>query len=172
MSNYVFLIDALHTPLDPIHPSHARKMLSAGKCAVFRRYPFTLILKRVVEQPNVHPMGLKIDPGSKFTGIALVTNKGDVVWGMELQHRGQQIKDDLADRKAIRRSRRNRKTRYRQSRFLNRKRSAGWLPPSLRHRVSVVETWVKCLIKLVPINSIAQELVKFDTVRFVGLKAT
>ena len=163
MSNHVFLIDSNKTPLNPVHPAQARKLLDSGKAAVFQCYPFTLILKRVIENPNVYPLTLKIDPGSKFTGIALVTNQGNVVWAMELQHRGQQIKDALLHRRAVRRARRNRNTRYRQARFLNRKRPDGWLAPSLRHRILTIETWVKRLQKFAPLDSIAQELVKFDT---------
>lgn len=163
MSNHVFLIDSNKTPLNPVHPGQARKLLDSGKAAVFRRYPFTLILQRVIENPNVYPLTLKIDPGSKFTGMALVTNQGNVVWGMELQHRGQQIKNALEHRRVIRRARRNRNTRYRQARFFNRKRPDGWLAPSLRHRILTIETWVKRLQKLAPLGSIAQELVKFDT---------
>ncbi|BAZ66118.1 hypothetical protein NIES4106_08650 [Fischerella sp. NIES-4106] len=163
MSNYVFLIDQNKTPLNPIHPAQARKLLDSGKAALFRRYPCTLILKRVIENPTVYPLALKIDPGSKFTGIALVTNQGNVIWGMELKHRGQQIKDALEHRLAVRRGRRNRNTRYRKARFLNRKRPEGWLAPSLRHRVLTTETWVKRLHKFAPIGLITQELVKFDT---------
>ena len=163
MSNHVFLIDSNKTPLNPVHPAQARKLLDSEKAAVFQCYPFTLILKRVIENPNVYPLTLKIDPGSKFTGIALVTNQGNVVWAMELQHRGQQIKDALLHRRAVRRGRRNRNTRYRQARFLNRKRPDGWLAPSLRHRILIIETWVKRLQKFAPLDSIAQELVKFDT---------
>ena len=163
MSNHVFLIDSNKTPLNPVHPAQARKLLDSEKAAVFQCYPFTLILKRVIENPNVYPLTLKIDPGSKFTGIALVTNQGNVVWAMELQHRGQQIKDALLHRTAVRRGRRNRNTRYRQARFLNRKRPDGWLAPSLRHRILTIETWVKRLQKFAPLDSIAQELVNFDT---------
>ena len=163
MSNHVFLIDSNKTPLNPVHPAQARKLLDSGKAAVFQCYPFTLILKRVIENPNLYPLTLKIDPGSKFTGIALVTNQGNVVWAMELQHRGQQIKDALLHRRAVRRARRNRNTRYRQARFLNRKRPDGWVAPSLRHRILTIETWVKRLQKFAPLDSIAQELVKFDT---------
>jgi hypothetical protein len=82
MSNYVFLIDQNKIPLNPVHPASARKLLDSGKAAVFRRYPFTLILKRVIENPNVYPLTLKIDPGSKVTGMALVTNQGNVIWAM------------------------------------------------------------------------------------------
>ncbi|WP_197047589.1 RNA-guided endonuclease IscB, partial [Planktothrix serta] len=99
--------------------------------------------------------------GSKTTGIALVQGN-KVIWGAELTHRGQTIKMSLESRRSLRRSRRNRKTRYRQARFLNRKRSKGWLAPSLQHRVETTLTWVSKLIRFTPIGSIVQELVRFD----------
>ncbi len=163
MSNYVFVIDTNKVPLNPMHPAKARKLLNSGKAAIFRRFPFTIILKREVENPNIYPLQLKIDPGSKKSGFALVTNQGNVIWAMELEHRGWQIKNALESRRNLRRSRRNRKTRYRQARFLNRKRPQGWLAPSLYHRVLTIETWVKRLQKLATISSMAQELVRFDT---------
>jgi hypothetical protein len=103
MSNYVFLIDANKTPMNPVHPSHARKLLDSCKAAVFRRYPFTLILKRVVENIVVHPLTLKIDPGSQVTGIFLVTDRNEAICGVELEHLRQQIKDALQSRRAVRR---------------------------------------------------------------------
>jgi Restriction endonuclease len=107
------------------------------------------------------PITLKIDPGSQTTGIALVQGE-KVLWGAELTHRGQAIKASLESRRSIRRGRRNRHTRYRPARFLNRTRPKGWLAPSLNHRVETTLTWVKKLIKLAPINKIVQELVRFD----------
>ncbi len=64
--------------------------------------------------------------------------------------------------RALRRTRRNRKTRYRQARFLNRTRPKGWLAPSLEHRVQTTLTWVNRLRKFAPITGISQELVRFD----------
>ena len=123
-------------------------------------FPFTIILKKEVLD-EVEPIALKLDPGSKTTGIALV-QEDKVTWGAELTHRGQAIKASLDSRRAIRRGRRARHTRYRQARFLNRKRPEGWLAPSLMHRVLTTMTWVKKLIKFAPIGSIVQELVRFD----------
>jgi hypothetical protein len=173
--NKVFLLDANKQPRDPIHPGYARKLLAWGKAAVFRRFPFTLILKEVraeavvVAEPKpkdreVQPLRVKIDPGSRTTGIVLVNDAtGEVVFAAELIHRGQQIRDALLSRRQIRRSRRSRKTRYRPARFLNRKRGADWLPPSLESRVANTVTWVKRLMRLAPIGAISQELVRFDT---------
>ncbi|MDJ0747245.1 MAG: RNA-guided endonuclease IscB [Xenococcaceae cyanobacterium MO_167.B27] len=160
MSNFVFLLDVTKQPLNPIHPGQARLLLKQGEAAVFRRYPFTIILKKEVLQTSKN-IALKLDPGSKTTGIALLQDN-QVIWVSELQHRGQQIKNDLTSRRQLRRGRRGRKNRYRQPRFLNRKRPLGWLPPSLQHRVDSTLTWVKRLIRYAPINSIAVELVKFD----------
>ncbi|MDJ0662469.1 MAG: RNA-guided endonuclease IscB [Crocosphaera sp.] len=160
MQNSVFVLDTTKKPLNPVHPGQARQLLKERKAAVFRRYPFTIILKEVVTEASKN-ITLKLDPGSKFTGIALV-QENQVIWGAELQHRGQQIKDSLTLRRQLRRGRRGRKTRYRQPRFLNRKRRDGWLPPSLQHRVDTTLTWVKRLIRYCPINSISVELVEFD----------
>jgi len=161
---FVFVKDLKKRPLAPCHPARARQLLKKGKAAVYRRYPFTIILKREVTEIDNQPIRLKIDPGSKITGLAILNDKtGEVVWAAELQHRGQQIKKSLEKRRAIRRSRRNRKTRYRKPRFNNRNRPKGWLPPSLMSRVYNIETWVTRLRKLCPITAISLELVKFDT---------
>lgn len=161
MSNYVFLIDQNKTPVMPIHPAKAREFLDKGKAAVFRRFPFTLILKRTVQDAFVYPLTLKIDPGSKVTGFALVTDRGEVVWRMQLHHNGSIIKKRLEQRRGSRRLRRSR-LRYRKPRFNNRKRSKGWLPPSLQHRVLTTETWVKRIVKFCPVGEIWIERVKFD----------
>ena len=160
----VFVVDTNMQPLDPVHPGYARLLLKQGKAAVLRRYPFTLMLKVAIAQPEVQPLRIKIDPGSKTTGIALVNDaSGEVVFAAELSHRGQAIRDALESRRASRRSRRQRHTRYRQARWRNRLRPKGWLPPSLESRIAHVLTWISRLRKLAPIVAISQELVKFDT---------
>jgi 5-methylcytosine-specific restriction endonuclease McrA len=120
MSNFTLVINSNKQPLDPIHPGAARRLLNAGKAAVYRVYPFTIILKSEVNQTST-PIVLKLDPGSKTTGIALLQND-KVIWAAELTHRGATIKAALLSRRQLRRGRRNRKTRYRQARFLNRTR--------------------------------------------------
>ena len=161
----VFVLDCQKQPLDPCHEARARKLLKKGRAAVYRTYPFTIILKdRTAAQSVTHDHRLKIDPGSKITGIAIVQEQTErVVFAAELSHRGQVIRDALLARRALRRSRRSRHTRYRKPRFLNRRRADGWLAPSLAHRVQTTLTWVRRLTRLCPIDSISLELVKFDT---------
>jgi len=164
MSNFVFVIDAQKRPLTPIHPGFARRLLKQKQAALYRKFPFTLILKESRPDLITPNLKIKIDPGSRVTGFAIL-NGAQVVWAAELTHRGQAIKDALLSRRQLRRGRRNRHTRYRQPRFLNRTRPQGWLAPSLEHRVLTTLTWVNKLIKLAPIGSIAQELVRFDLQR-------
>jgi len=161
MSNFVLVLDTNKRPLDPIHPGMARRLLSAGKASIFRRFPFAIIFHQSHPHSSVKPLELKLDPGSQTTGIALLQGQ-KVVFGAELTHRGQAIKSELETRRAVRRSRRNRHTRYRKARFLNRARPKGWLAPSLQHRVETTSTWVNKFIRLAPIGSIVLELVRFD----------
>lgn len=160
----VFVLDANREPLDPCPSARARILLSKGRAAVFKRFPFTIILKdRTLAESVVHPHRIKIDPGSKVTGIAIVQEEtGQVVAAAEIEHRGHAIRSALESRRALRRGRRTRKTRYRKPRFLNRTRRDGWLPPSLESRIANVLTWVDRFRRLCPIAAASQELVRFD----------
>ena len=144
--NKVFVLNGDKTPLTTCHPARARKLLKNKKASVYRMRPFTIILKRVVEKPVLsEKIECKIDPGSKTSGIAVTitaNNKCDVVFAMNLKHHKDLIVSELKFRSAVRRSRRNRLTRYRKPRFKNRKRSKGWLPPSILSVVNNSVSWV------------------------------
>ncbi len=161
----IFVLDAKKRPLDPCHPARARQLLKAGRAAVYRRKPFTIILKdRLLENSIVHSHRVKVDPGAKTTGLAVVQEEtARVVWAAELEHRGDVIHKRMLERASLRHSRRSRKTRYRKPRFNNRRRPEGWLPPSLESRVANIITWVKRLTRWCPVSVISLELVKFDT---------
>jgi 5-methylcytosine-specific restriction endonuclease McrA len=160
----IFVLDKNKKPLMPCHPQRARELLTKGKAVVFRQAPFTIILfKR--EGGACQDISLKLDPGSKTTGVALVAdfNKSDqVIWAAHLKHRGAAIKQGLDQRSSIRRGRRSRHTRYRVPRFDNRTRPTGWLPPSIQSRVDHVCHWSKRLCRIAPITSIVVETVRFD----------
>jgi 5-methylcytosine-specific restriction endonuclease McrA len=160
----VFVLSSDGQPLDPCDEARARKLLKGGRAAIWRTYPFTIRLKdRTRAESVVHDHRLKLDPGSKTTGIAIVQEETErVVFAAELSHRGQAIRDVLVARRAVRCSRRQRKTRYRPARFDNRRRPDGWLAPSLAHRVETTLTWVGRLIRLCPIAAMSLELVRFD----------
>src|SRR5258708_918128 len=159
----VFVVDAKLRPLQPCTPARARLLLKQQKAEVLRHPPFMLILQETRTEAVIEPLRLKIDPGSKVTGLALVDDqRGELVWAAELTHRSEQIRERLRKRRAVRRARRMRHTRYRPARWANRRRPRGWLAPSLLSRVLQVMTWVQRLKRWCPIGAISQELVHFD----------
>jgi len=160
----VFVLDTNKEPVDPVDPGKARILLTRGKAAVYRLFPFTIILKTAVEAP-IEPLRVKIDPGSKTTGIAIVNDvTGEVIYAAELSHQGEAIKKRLDKRRGVRRSRRNRKTRYRQARWRNRrnKKKKGWLAPSLQSRITNILTWVNRFRQRCHVTHISMERVRFD----------
>ncbi|MCO5190572.1 MAG: RNA-guided endonuclease IscB [Anaerolineae bacterium] len=161
----VFVLSSIKKPLMPTHPARARKLLKSGRAAVYHLYPFTAILKDR-EDGEAQPIALKVDPGSRGTGIALLKQKGNallLLWAANLMHRGLQIRAALDKRRMHRRSRRSRKTRYRKPCFNNRRRQAGWLAPSIESRWRNIVAWAKKPMSCCPITSIEVESVRFDT---------
>ena len=173
----VFVLDKHKKPLMPCSEKRARLLLSRGRARVHRFVPFTIRLRdRRQEGSALQPVRVKLDPGSKTTGIALVREEetidqvtGEIqkimraLWLGELGHRGGPIRDALAARRAFRCRRRTTNLRHRAPRFDNRRRPKGWLAPSLRHRVETVSAWVERLRRWAPVTAISQELVRFDT---------
>lgn len=172
----VFVVDRHQKPLMPCSEKRARKLLARGRARVHRLMPFSIrLVDRTVNESALQPVKIKLDPGSKTTGIALVreSERVDVETGeiqttvhvlnlFDLHHRGQQISESLTARRQMRRRRRG-NLRYRKPRFLNRgNKNKGWIAPSLHHRGDTVSTWVTRFQRLAPITGIAQELVRFD----------
>ncbi|GBF04741.1 HNH endonuclease [Deinococcus aerius] len=167
LPNRALVVSATHKPLMPCHPARARELLRKGRAAVLRHQPFTIVLKDRACGVT-QPLSLKLDPGSKTTGICAVAEmkRGPkVVWAALLHHRGRAIQQSLDARRVLRRARRSRKLWYRQPRFDNRTRPMGWLPPSLTHRVLTTLTWVGRLSRWAAATHLATELVSFDTQR-------
>src|SRR5919201_3504126 len=161
----VYVVDKRKKPLMPCSEKRARLLLERGKAVVHRRYPFTIRLK---ERGGgaVQAVRLKLDPGAQTTGVALVREAGDgqhVLHLAEIAHRGLAIRKRLVQRAAFRRRRRSAHLRYRARRFANRRRSKGWLPPSLQSRVDNTAAWVRRYRRLAPVSALSVEHVRFDT---------
>jgi 5-methylcytosine-specific restriction endonuclease McrA len=167
----VFVLDQHKRPLMPCTPKRARLLLERGRAVVHRQQPFVIRIKdRLVTTSALQPLVLKVDPGSKTTGLALAragqTANGEVhraVHLSELRHRGEAVHRHLQERARTRRRRRSANLRYRPPRFNNRRRAGGWLPPSLRSRIGNVLTWVSRYQRWAPLTRIEVEQVKFDT---------
>ena len=157
----VFVLDRCGDPLMPCHPARARKLLGKGRAVVVRLHPFTIRLRDRVGG-ETQEVGLKVDPGAKTTGLALVREDGEVLFLAEIEHRGERIRKSMRQRAGYRRRRRSANLRYRKKRFDNR-RSGRKLPPSLQSRVDNVASWTERLRRRAPVTSIACEVVRFDT---------
>lgn len=157
----VFVLDKRKNPLMPCSEKRARQLLERGRAVVHRMEPFTIRLKDRIGG-ETEALRLKLDPGSKTTGMAVMNESGRVVFLGEVVHK-KGIKMALESRRSLRRGRRTRKTRYRKPRFLNRTRAKGWLPPSLEARVNQTLNAAAKLRSLLPIAAISTEHVKFDT---------
>jgi 5-methylcytosine-specific restriction endonuclease McrA len=154
----------------PCSPKRARLLLARGRAVVHCRDPFTIRLKdRRVEESTLQPVVLKLDPGSRTTGLALAreesTPKGNIHHALqmaELSHRGEQVRERLRRRSAYRQRRRSANLRHRKPRFRNRRHRSGWLAPSLQSRVGNVIHWAKKFARLTPVLRVEVEVVRFD----------
>lgn len=173
MCMVVFTVDKHMKPVMPCSEKRARQFLDRGHAVVHKVSPFTIRLKNKIRtEDDLRPLRLKIDPGAKVTGLAILD--GDrAIWFGEVYHKTG-IKSRLDDRRSMRRGRRARNTRYRRPpkhewfRKGNhmpspKQRRKGWLPPSLVARVNQTMNSVKFICKYVPISCISVEHVKFDT---------
>ena len=145
-----------------ISNAEARILLRKKLAVIHKVYPFTIRLRDNSCGSDDKTYTVKIDPGSKTTGIAIVDNKDSVVMLAEIEHRGHIVKKNMDSRRAVRRSRRNRKTRYRPARFLNRTKPKGWIAPSIKSRADNVINFIKKYKKLININKVMIENVSFD----------
>ena len=138
-----------------------RRLLKSGKAKVVNNCPFTIrLLYRTGGE--IQPITLGVDAGSKHIGLSATTEIEELYAGdVELRN---DIVDKLSTRREFRRSRRNRKTRYRKARFSNRTASKkeGWLAPSTRQKVKSHLTAVNRIHKILPISKIVVEVAAFD----------
>jgi len=156
----VFVLNKDKTPLAPTREAKARILLKEGKAVVHKVYPFTIRLKE--NKKCKKSFEIKFDVGASVTGVAIV-DAIKCFFFAEIVHRGKVIKKAMDSRRAVRRGRRNRKTRYREPRFDNRTRPEGWLAPSVKSRADNVINFAKKYAKLIPIESVVVERVSFDT---------
>lgn len=165
----VFTINKNGEKLMPCKPSKARKLLRDNKAKIVSHKPFTiqLLYGSSGYKQNIN---LGIDLGAKHIGVAITTEDKVLAKG-EIE-----LRDDvsllLETRKIYRRSRRDRKTRYREPRFLNRTKSKkkGWLPPSILSRIDSSFMWIDKFTSLLPNPKVSIEVGKFDVAKMINPK--
>lgn len=145
----------------PCSPRKARVLLKEGKARVIEREPFTIQLL-YGSSGYKQKVNLGVDAGSKHIGLSATTKKKEL-FSAEVKLRTD-IVDLLSTRLQYRRSRRNRTTRYRKARFLNRVHSKhkGWLAPSIENKIYCHIKIIEKIHKILPIYKIIVETASFD----------
>ena len=159
----VLVVDKRKRPCNTISAAYARILLFTKQAVIHKRFPFTIRLRNDNAVLKDRNYTVKLDPGSRTTGVAITDNQDQVVMLAEIEHRGHIIKRNLNSKRAIRHFRRQRKTRYREARFQNRTRPEGWLAPSIKSRADNVINFIKKYKKLINVNKVMIENVSFDT---------
>ncbi len=157
----VYVLNQRGEPLMPTTPRKARVLLRQGKAIVVRRTPFTIQLTYATGEAKL-PISLGVDAGSKFVGLSATTKKKEL-FAAELTLRSN-VTDNIATRAQFRRTRRNRKTRYRPARWLNRvsTKKKGWLAPTITNKLDSHVTIIEKIHKILPVTSINVEVAAFD----------
>ena len=134
-------------------------LLRHGKAHVVSRVPFIVQLD-YESTIYTQEVSLGIDAGSKHIGVSASSEKRELL-AAQVELRSDVTKL-LSSRRELRRTRRNRKTRYRKSRFDNRKRKDGWLAPSVAQKVESHLKVIRLAHKLLPITKTTIEVAQFD----------
>lgn len=145
--------------LMPTTQRKARLLLKEKKAKVICYVPFTIQLLCATGE-TTQPITLGVDAGSKTIGVSATTEKEEL-FAAEVNLRSD-IVELLSTKRQFRRSRRNKKTRYRKPRFDNRKKLEGWLAPSI---VNKIESHLKVIAQvhnLLPISKTIIEVAAFD----------
>ena len=161
---FVYVLDINGQSLMPTSRfGKVRRLLNSKRAKVVRREPFTIKLLYEPETNVVQEIVLGQDTGSKYIGTACVAN-GEVLYKSQVELRTD-IKSKMDSRRQARKFRRNRKTRYRKPRFLNRANSTrlNRLPPSVRHKVQAHIDEIEFCKNILPISKIVLEVSQFDT---------
>jgi len=151
--------------LMPTTPQKARKLIKENKAKIVNYTPFTIQLLYATGE-TTQPVSIGIDLGAKHIGVA-IQSENKVISKGEIELRDD-VKSLMETRKIYRRSRRNRKTRYRKPRFNNRKRPDNWLPPSIQSRIDNTFMWIDRFMGLVPNPILNIEVGKFDVQKMIN----
>lgn len=156
----VYVLNKNGQPLMPTtRYGKVRRMLNSKQAKVIKRCPFTIQL--LYETTDiVQPVSLGVDAGSKTIGTSATTDTNEL-YASEVKLRTDVVKN-LSSRREYRRSRRNRKTRYRKARFDNRKRNEGWIAPSIQNKIDTHLTVIDKITKILPVSEIHVEVASFD----------
>ena len=151
--------------LMPCSQRKARLLLKEGKAKIIGYKPFTIQLLSPTGE-STQDVHIGVDTGAKHIGIAATSGNKVLIKG-EIELRDD-IHKNMQLRMILRKSRRSRKTRYRKTRFLNRGRKEGWLPPTAQSKLNATFMWIDRFLSLLPKPILHIEVGKFDIHKMIN----
>lgn len=160
----VYVLSKDGQPLMPTgRHGKVKHLLKSGKARVVKRCPF--IIQLLYDSTcYTQNLTLGVDTGSGTLGTAVSDDKGNIVYVSEVTIRND-ITDKLTQRRTYRRNRRNRKTRYRKERLLNRKNSikTGRFSPTMVSKFHSHDKEIRYVKSILPVTTLVLETGQFDT---------
>lgn len=160
----VYVISQNGQPLMPTNRhGKVKHLLKNGKAKVVKKCPFTI---KLLYESTTHTQNLTlgVDTGSGTIGSAVSKDNGDIVYMSKVAVRND-VTDKMTQRAKYRRNRRNRKTRYRKPRFMNRKNSIreDRFSPTMISKIQSHTREIEFIKSILPITALVLETGQFDT---------
>lgn len=160
----VYVLDINGQPLMPTNRhGKVKHLLKDDKAKVVKRCPFTI---KLLYESTTHTQNLTlgVDTGSGTIGTAVSDDNGNIVYMSKVEVRND-ITDKMKQRSKYRRNRRNRKTRYRKARWLNRKNSikSDRFSPTMISKFHSHIKEIEFIKSILPIKALVLETAQFDT---------
>ena len=158
----VYVVSKDNKALMPCSNVISRLLLKDGKAKVKKKCPFTI--KLTYDTTNyIQDLYLGLDTGSAHIGSAVVNENNEVFYMSQIEVRND-IADKMTQRRKYRRSRRNRKTRYRKARWLNRRNSIkkDRFSPTMISKINSHLKEIKFVKTVLPIKKLIIETATFD----------
>jgi len=144
--------------LMPTTPQKAKNLLKQGKAVIAGYHPFTIQLNYATGEAR-QALLLGVDAGFKTMGIS-ITGPTKEFYSCEISLLEGQVERNK-ERRMYRIQRRSR-LRHRKVRFDNRRRSDGWLSPSIQHKLDSHIKTIERLKSVFPIANTIVEVAAFD----------
>jgi 5-methylcytosine-specific restriction endonuclease McrA len=160
----VYVLNKNGQPLMPTNRhGKVKHLLRDGKAKVVKKCPFTI---KLLYDSTIHTQNLTlgVDTGSGTIGAAVSDDNGNICYMSKVKIRND-IADKMKQRLKYRRNRRNRKTRYRKARWLNRKNSikSDRFSPTMVSKFNSHTKEIEYVKSILPITTLVLEAGQFDT---------
>lgn len=155
------VLDKDKKPLMPCSERRAKRLMEKGLAKPYWcKGVFCIILQQEPKSRYLQEIVVGIDPGSKWEGLT-VKSEAHTLLNVQTDAKTD-VKSKMEERATCRKSRRQRKTRYRKCRS-NISRTKGYIPPSTKARWDYKISLINWFRKMYPVTLVAIENIAAKT---------